>query len=127
VTQDSLYLACTCGITFGNRNALKCPILAMTFQQIWLYIPVTSKAIGSTNNLQKTACVQAGIHITTSQSHTCCLNMQSDGVVHLLGKHQVLECYIDILKQGHCTGLFIFQSDHGISGHNNKPGLTAVK
>jgi hypothetical protein len=72
VTQDSLNLDHTCGLTFGNRKAPKHPVLSLTYPQIGLDIPVTSKTSGTTNHPQKTACVQAGIHMKTSQAYACC-------------------------------------------------------
>jgi hypothetical protein len=63
VKQDSLKLAHKCGLTFGNRKAPKYPILSMKYPQIGLYIPVTSKIDGTTKHLQKSAFVQAGIHM----------------------------------------------------------------
>ena len=75
----------------------------------------------------KTACVQAGIHMKTSQAYACCQDKQSDGVVQQLGQDQFLESYIDILKQDDLGGSFLFESVQGISGHTNKPGLTVVK
>ena len=127
MTQDSQYLAHTCGITFENRKASKHPVLSMTYPQIGLYIPVISRAGGSAKHLQKTPCVQAGIHMKAYQAYSCCQNKQSDGVVQHLGQYQLLEGYIDILKQANLTGLFMFESIQGISGHNNKPGLTVFK
>ena len=99
----------------------------MAYPQIGLYIPVTSKTGGSTKHLQKTARVQAGIHMKTSQAYACCQDKRSDGVVQQLGQYQLLESYIDILKQDDLAGSFMFQSVQGISGHNNKPGLTVFK
>ena len=63
VTQDSLNLAHKCGLTFRNRWSPHCPVLFKTYTQIGFYIPVTSKTIGATKHLQKTACVQADIHM----------------------------------------------------------------
>ena len=125
--QDSLDLAHTCGLAFRNKKVSKHPVLSMTYPQIGLYIPVTSKTGGTTKHLQKTACVQAGIHMITSQAYACCQDKQSDGVVQQLGQYQLLESYIDILKQDDLTGLFMFESVQFISGHNKKPGLTVFK
>ena len=63
VTQDSLNLAHKCRLTFRNRWSPHCPVLFKTYTQIGFYIPVTSKTIGATKHLQKTACVQADIHM----------------------------------------------------------------
>ena len=63
----------------------------------------------------------------TSQAYACCQDKQSDGVVQQLGQYQLLESYIDILKQDDLAGSFMFESVQGISGHNNKPGLTVFK
>ena len=63
VKQDSLNLAHMCRFTFGCRKASKHPILSMTYTQVGLYIPVTSKTGSITKLLQKTSCVQAGIHM----------------------------------------------------------------
>jgi hypothetical protein len=125
--QDSLNLDHTCGLTFGNRKAPKHPVLSMTYPQIGLDIPVTSKTGGTTNHPQKTACVQTGIHMKTSQAYACCQDKQSDGVVQHLGKYQLLESYIDILEQNDLSGSFMFESVQDISGYNNKPGLTAFR
>ena len=119
--QDSLNLAHTCGLIFGNRKAPKHPVHSMSYLQIGLYIPVTGKTGGSTKHLQKTACVQAGIHMKPSQAFSCCQDKQSDDVVQQLGQYQLLQCYTDILKQDDLTGIFMFESVQGISGHNNKP------
>ena len=85
VMKDSLNLAHTCGITFGNRKAPEHSILSMTYPQIRLYIPVTSKTGGTTKQLQKTVCVQAGIHRETPEAYACCQDKQSDDVVQQLG------------------------------------------
>ena len=91
VTQDSLNLAHTCGLTFGNRKAPKHPVLSMAYPQIGLYIPVTSKTGGTTKHLQKTACVQAGIHMKTSQAYACCQDKQSDSIFQQRGQYQLPE------------------------------------
>ena len=127
VTQDSLNPDHTYGLTFKNRKAPKHPVLSMTYQQIGQNILVMSKTGGTRNHLQKTACVQAGIHIKTSQAYACCHDKQSEGVVQQLGQYQLLESYIDLLKQDDLGGSFMFESVQGISGHTNKPGLTVVK
>ena len=97
VMQDSLNLDHTCGLTSRNRKAPKHPVLSMTYSQIGLDIPVTSKTSGTTNHPQKTACVQAGFHMKTSQAYACYQDKQSDGVFQQLGQYQFLESYIDIL------------------------------
>jgi hypothetical protein len=125
--QDSLNLAHIYGLTFGNRKSPKHHVLSMTYPQIGLYIPVTSKPGGSIKHLQKFACVQAGIHMKTSQAYACCQKKQSDGYVQQLGQYQLLGSFIDILKQDDLAGSFMFESVQGISGHNNKPGLTVFK
>ena len=99
----------------------------MTNPQVGLYIPVTSKTGGSIKHLQKTACVQAGIHMKTTQAYACCQDKQSDSIFQQRGQYQLLESYIDILKQDDLAGSFMFESVQGISGHNNKPGLTIFK
>ena len=71
VMQDSLNLDHTCGLTSRNRKSPKHPVLSMTYPQIGLDISVTSKTGGTTNHPQKTACVQAGIHMKTSQAYAC--------------------------------------------------------
>ena len=90
VMQDSLKLAHTCGITFGNRKAPKYPVLSMKYPQIGLYIPVTSNTGGTKKHLQRSALVQAGIHMKTSQAHACCQDKESDDVVQQLGQYQLL-------------------------------------
>jgi hypothetical protein len=62
-----------------------------------------------------------------SHAHTCCQDKQLDGVFQQLGQYQLLECYIDILKQDNLANLFMFESVKCISGHNNKPGMTVFK
>ena len=99
VTQDSLNLAYTYGLTFGNRKTPKNLVLSMTYPQIGLHIPVTNKANTSTKHPQKTSWVQSGTHMKTSQAYICCQDKESDGVVQQPGQHQLLECYIDILRQ----------------------------
>ena len=87
----------------------------MTYPQIGIDIPVTSKTSGTTNHPQKTDCVQAGIHMKTSQAYACCQDKQSDGVVQQLEHYQLLESYIDILKQDDLGVSFMFESVQGIS------------
>ena len=55
VMQDSLNLDHIYGLTSRNRKAPKHPVLSMTYSQIGLDIPVTSKTGGTTNHPQKTA------------------------------------------------------------------------
>ena len=71
VTQDSLSLALTCGLTFGNRSAQMHPVLSMTYPQKRIYSPVTSKTDGTAKHLLVTTGGQAGIHMNTSQTHDC--------------------------------------------------------
>ena len=52
LTQDSLNLAHMYGLTFGDRNAPKRPVLSMTYPQIGLCSAVTSKTRGCTKCLQ---------------------------------------------------------------------------
>jgi hypothetical protein len=49
------------------------------------------------------------------------------GVVQELGQYQLLEYYIDILKQDDLAALFVFESVQGISDHSNTPSLTVFK
>ena len=63
----------------------------------------------------------------SSQAYACCQDKQSDSVVQQLGQYQLLESYIDILKQDDLAGSFMFESVQGISRQNNKPGLTVFK
>jgi hypothetical protein len=71
---------------------------------------VTSKTGGTTKHIQKTACIQSSISVKTSQAYTYCQDKQLDGVAQQLIQYHHLECYIDILKQDACTGLFMFES-----------------
>ena len=50
-----------------------------------------------------------------------------NGVVEQLGQYQRLESYIDILKHDNLAGWFMFEIVQGISGPNNRPGLTDFK
>ena len=52
LTQDSLNLAHMYGLTFGDRNAPKHPVLSMIYPQIGLCIAVTSKTGGCTKCIQ---------------------------------------------------------------------------
>ena len=102
------------GLTFGNRKATKHPVISMTYPQIGLCIPVTSKSGDTMKHIQKSASIQAGIHMQTSQAYACYQEKQSDGVVQQRGQYQLLECYIDILTLDNLTGLFMFVSFQGI-------------
>ena len=106
VTQDSLNLAHTCGLTFGNRKAPKHPVLSMAYPQIGLYIPVTSKTGGTTKHLQKTACVQAGIHMKTSQAYACCQDTSTFLFFVLLFHSLLWLCYSMIYISGVCPEKF---------------------
>ena len=71
VTQDALSLAHESGLTCGNRSIPKQTLFTMMYPQNGLHIPVTRKSGRRAEHLQKPICVQASIHITTSQVYTC--------------------------------------------------------
>ena len=127
LTGDSQPLAHTCGLTFVSRNSPKHPVLSMTHPQIGHNIPVTSNTCGSTKHLQKTAHVQAGIHMNPSQTYVCCQDKQSDGVVQQHGQYHLLQCYTDMHRQDDLTISLMYESVQVISGHNNKPDSQVFK
>jgi hypothetical protein len=52
---------------------------------------------------------------------------QSDDVVQQFRQYQLLESYIDILRQDDFTSSFMIELVQGILEHNNKPFLTSFK
>ena len=110
-----------------EQKAPKHPVLSMTDTQLGLNIAVISKTGGTAKQLQKTACVQAGIHMKTLQTYACYQDKESEGVLQQLGQYQLLASYIDVHKQHNIHGLFVFESIQSISGHNNNPDFPVFK
>jgi hypothetical protein len=103
------------------------PVLSITYPQIGLHIPVTSKATDCEKYSKKTAYFQTGIHMKAPQTYACLHDKQSDCEIQQLGQYQNLEKWIDRLKKDNLSSLFLYERDQENVGHNKTPSLTEFK
>jgi len=111
----------------SDRRAVSRYRLSSTYTEIGNYVAVTSKSGGGAKDLQKTAHVQSGVTMTTSQAqHAICKDKRLDGIVQQLGQYQLLESScLELSCQDDPDGTSVFETHHRSikSGTNNKTPL----